>query len=368
MRRSVRRGAAAALATAALAGCAKPAHQSERTERAERAEHVDKETAMTASTDPATTTIEVATSDELNAVYARYLALVEADRPARLEIVLAPGTYGKASIGPISLLLEPSGPVTDPTIDVVVRARDRGGAPVVLDDMDVAIQGRSVVLDGLVLARRASPSVLKIVAAGAIRIARCRFVAGALDSPHGGALIAITGTGDHGPQTLDIEDSWFVRNRGASPGSLLSAVPSATSYFERVAFRGAGFVDNQLFTGVRLERAKHVELTGCFVYQRPYEGRPGGSGTTPSFLRTDVPPESFAIERSILVLDRRDHLAVQELGEARPPTLARTAVYEVDAVADHAAGITAAVDALAAGAPPRDGVAGLAAAFGITPP
>src|SRR5262249_55928825 len=154
-------------------------------------------------------------------------------------------TYGKASIGPISLILEPSGPGAAPKIDVVVRARDgAAGAPVVLDDMDVSIQARSVTLTDLVLPRRASPSPLKIGAA-AIGIDRCRFVGSSMASPYGGALIAITSSGDS-PQTLDVTDSWFVRNGGSAPGSLLSAVPSATSYLERVSFRGGGFVDNQL--------------------------------------------------------------------------------------------------------------------------
>jgi hypothetical protein len=200
--------------------------------------------------------IEVASSDDVAALYLRYIELVDSGRELTLEVAFAPGIYGVASIGPIRLDLGGNPPPKDPKIDVILRGVS-ADPPAVLRDLGVLVTARSLRLEDLILTGR-SQGLLEARVARSFAMARCVVAHNVWGGPWGGALMRVLGVHGRPAYAVEIEDSWFVRNGQEAEAALLAIGPATGSFVEEVALRRVTFLENTTHGDLVVDEARAI--------------------------------------------------------------------------------------------------------------
>ncbi len=250
---------------------------------------------------------EVADSDGLNALYPEYLGLLAEGRERVLEIVLAPGEYGVASCGKISLTLKGSPPPKNRIIDLVIRSAS-ADEPAVLADMGVDIDARAVTLQDLVLAHRCHDSVLKVRFGGQLSLRGCAFVGHQLQAPFGGTLLELAELYEHGPSSVAIEDCWFVGNRAIDPGGLIAVAAASRSALRAVSFARCTFLDNAFPLDLAVIGASEVSFHACTVQRTPDPASPDWPGGRAAFTQVIPQDAPVTYDDCLLVLERLSDL------------------------------------------------------------
>lgn len=200
--------------------------------------------------------IEVASSDDIAALYVTYIELVNAGQEAVLDIAFAPGVYGIASIGPIQLDLGGNPAPAQPRIDVVLRgaAEDQ---PTVFRDMAMLVNARSLQLENLILTGR-QQTLLEARVAREFAMSRCVVASNDWGGPWSGVLMRVSGTYGHPAYSVDIADTWFVRNGEQSEAALLAVTPATGSFIDEVKLRRVTFLDNTTHCDLMVREARTV--------------------------------------------------------------------------------------------------------------
>jgi hypothetical protein len=201
--------------------------------------------------------MRVASSDDLVDLYGRYIAMVESGCEERLELDFAPGVYGVASIGPISLDLGGNPAPRDPRIDVVLRGTP--GAPAVLRDLGILINARSVHLENLVITGRPQ-KLLECRVAKTFTMKSCVIAGNTWGGPWDGVSMHLSGVAGKDAYVVRIEDSWFVNNDQQSRAALLMIRGATGSYVERVELCRVGFVGNRTDCDLVIDEAREIQL------------------------------------------------------------------------------------------------------------
>jgi hypothetical protein len=202
--------------------------------------------------------VPVATSDDLVDLYGRYIAMVESGRADSLELDFAPGVYGVAKIGPISLDLGGNPAPRDPKIDVVLRGR-APDQPAVLRDMGVLVNARSLHLENLVITGRMQ-RVLECRVARTFTMRGCVIARNTWGGPWDGVLAMIGGVAGQDAFVARIEDSWVVDNDEQSRSAVLAIRGATGSYVERVELVRVGLVENRNACDVAIDEAREIQL------------------------------------------------------------------------------------------------------------
>jgi hypothetical protein len=203
-------------------------------------------------------TLRIASSDELVGLYGQYCALVESNRAGTLEIELAPGTYGVASIGPIMFDLGGNPAPKDPQIDIIIRGAAKE-PPVVFRDLGIVVNARSLQLENLVLTGRGQ-KLLDAHVAETFTMRDCVVAGNTWGGPWEGSLVNVAGVHGKPPYSVRIEDTWFVRNDEQSRSTLLAIRAATGSYVERVELARVAFVDNATSFDVLIEEAREIQI------------------------------------------------------------------------------------------------------------
>lgn len=264
--------------------------------------------------------VEIANSDDLAALYVAYIELVDRGRETLLDIHVAPGVYGVASIGPIQLDLGGNPAPRDPKIDIVVRG-DPGSRPAVFRDLGMLVQARSLRLENLILTGR-HQCLLEARIARSLEIKHCVVADNSWDPSWSGALVRAGGLPGMPAFTVDIEDTWFLRNGEQSPAALLAIGPATGSFVERVALRGVHFVGNTTRSDLLVHEAREVYASDLVVSK--------AHQSDAVFLRHDRCGR-VVIEHSTFVLDDPVALAAEDTRTwSSGLELARSKVYVPD--------------------------------------
>jgi hypothetical protein len=236
--------------------------------------------------------IEVASSDDVAALYLRYIELVDSGRELTLEVVFAPGVYGVASIGPIRLDLGGNPPPKDPKIDVILRGAS-ADPPAVLRDLGILVTARSLRLEGLILTGRRQ-GLLEARVARAFAMARCVVAHNVWGGPWGGALMRVQGVHGRPAYSVVIEDSWFVRNGQEAEAALLAIGPATGSFVEEVVVRRVAFLENTTHGDLAVHEARAIRGDDVLAV------KDGAGGA--AVLRYDR-TQQVELERSTFVVD-----------------------------------------------------------------
>lgn len=245
--------------------------------------------------------IEVASSDDIAALYVRYIELVDAGHEGTLDIVLAPGVYGTASIGPIQLDLGGNPAPKEPKLDIILR----GGAadpPAVLRDMGMLVHARSLRLENLILAGR-NQGLLDARVARAFEMENCVVAGNSWGGPWGGVLLRVLGVHGQPAYTVDITDTWFVRNSQQSEATLLAVAPATGSFIEEVKLRRVTFLENGTHADLRVQEARAIRAEDVLAVKDH-----GGGAAVLRYERAD----QVVIDRSTFVVDDPAAVAVED--------------------------------------------------------
>jgi len=203
--------------------------------------------------------VEIASSDDLVGLYQRYQQWIAEGYEGALELVFAPGVYGVASIGPITLDLGGNPAPRDPKIDVVLR----GSPGTVLRDLGVLVNARSLVVEDLILTGRHTTLIEARVAAK-FELRRCAIVGNSYDPPFGnGALVSVRGTFEQPAYSATLEDVWLVRNGELSEAAVIALGPATGSYVYDVQLRRVTSVENTTSADIAILEAKSIEAEDC---------------------------------------------------------------------------------------------------------
>jgi hypothetical protein len=267
--------------------------------------------------------IEVASSDDIAALYVKYIELVDAGRELTLEIVLAPGVYGVASIGPIRLDLGGNPAPKEPRIDVILRGT-AAAPPAVLRDLGMLVNARSLHLEDLVIEGRRQ-EVLEARVARELVMRRCVVANNSWDGPWPGALMRVSGVHGQPAYAVEIEDTWFVRNGQQSEAALLAVTPATGSFVDHVALRGVTFLDNGTHSDLRIQEARTIRADDVLAVKDH-----GGGAVVLRYDRSDqvtVAHSTFVVDdpAAIVFEDTRtwrsgvklDHSKVHVTGRSR---------------------------------------------------
>lgn len=236
--------------------------------------------------------IEVASSDDIAALYVRYIELVDAGHEGTLEIAFAPGVYGVASIGPIRLDLGGNPAPKEPKIDIVLRGVS-ADSPAVLRDMGMLIHARSLRLENLILTGR-SQELLDARVARAFELENCVIAGNSWGGPWGGVLMRVLGVHGQPAYTVDIADTWFVRNSQQSEAALLALAPATGSFIEEVRLRRVTFLENGTHADLRVHEARAIRAEDVLAVKAG-----GGGAAVLRYERAD----QVVIDRSTFIVD-----------------------------------------------------------------
>lgn len=245
--------------------------------------------------------IDIESSDDLAAMYVKYIELVDSGQEETLELCVAPGEYGVASIGPIQLDLCGNPPPRDPRIDIVIRG-EPSTPPVVFRDLGILVQARSLTLENLILTGR-HQGLLEARVARHFAMKHCVVATNSWDPSWGGTLLRVTGMHDQPAYTVDIEDCWFARNGEQSPSALLALGPATGGYIERVGLRNLRFLGNATHVDLAIHEAREVRGSELFVVKDARGGQ--------VFLRYDR-CEKVVLDRSTFILGGAAALASED--------------------------------------------------------
>jgi hypothetical protein len=237
--------------------------------------------------------IQVTTSDELHALRLTYMELAASARESTLEIVVAPGVYGVASIGPIQLDLGANGS----KIDVVLR----GEGSVVFDDLLVSVNARSLHLENLVL-RNNRRTLLDARVANRFSMRGCVVSDNMWGGPPGGALMQVTGTYGKPAPSVHIADTWFVRNGGLTQAALLEVRPATGSFVDHLHLDGVVFLDNGVHADLQLVGVKTININDVVARKKKH-----------TVIRHS-PAQRMTIQHSVFIVDIPSQVAMERIG------------------------------------------------------
>jgi len=235
--------------------------------------------------------IEVRSSDDIAALYVTYIELVDSGREETLDIVLAPGDYGVASIGPIRLDLGGNPEPKDPKIDVILRGAS-ADPPAVLRDLGMLVTARSLRLENLILTGR-SQALLEARVARAFELESCVVLGNSWGGPWGGVLMRVLGVHGQPAYSVDIADTWFVRNSQQSQAALLALAPATGSFIDEVRLRRVTFLENSTHADLQVHEARAIRADDVFAV------KDGAGGA--AVLRYER-AEQVVLERSTFVV------------------------------------------------------------------
>lgn len=253
--------------------------------------------------------IEVSDADGLHALYATYLKLCGSGEASTLEVVLAPGRYGESSIGPIRLDLDGPDDRSGAAIDLIVRGAS-STAPAVLDDIQVKLTGRRIVLENLVLTGRRD-ALLRARVGERFEMRRCRVTDNGIGGPWGGKLIELAGVPGRSGFGVALVDTWFVGNRQVSPAAMMTISPASGGGLKGVDFERVVMVDNHFSADVAMLASTELRAVDCLLHKRRFEP-PGGP---PVALVHASLPRRLRFEGCALALDDGELLAPAPPGE-----------------------------------------------------
>lgn len=245
--------------------------------------------------------LEVASSDDIAALYVTYIELVNSGREVTLDIAFAPGVYGVASIGPIQLDLGGNPAPREPKIDLVLRGLV-ADAPVVFRDMGMLVNARSLQLENLILTGR-NQQVLDARVARELVMRRCVIANNDWGGPWQGALLRVSGMYGQPAYSVEIEDSWFVRNGAQAEAALLAVSPATGSFVDQVTLRRVTFLDNSAHSDLLVREARTIRAEDLLVVKNH------GGGAV--FLRYERAGR-VVVERSTFVVDDPAAIAFED--------------------------------------------------------
>jgi hypothetical protein len=245
--------------------------------------------------------IEVASSDDIAALYVKYIELVDGGQETTLDVAFAPGVYGVASIGPIQLDLGGNPAPKDPRIDIVLRgvSADR---PAVLHDLGMRVHARSLRLENLILTGR-NQGLLDARVARSFEMARCVVANNVWGGPWGGALMRVSGVYGQPAYAVEIGDTWFVRNGQQSEAALLAVSPATGSFVDRVELRRVTFLDNGTHGDLQVHEARAIRADDVLAVKDH-----GGGAAVLRYARA----EQVVVERSTFVVDDPAAIAFED--------------------------------------------------------
>ena len=246
--------------------------------------------------------IEIASSDDLAALYVTYIELVDRGRELTLEIAVAPGVYGVASIGPLQLDLGGNPAPKEPLIDVILRgaAPDQ---PAIFRDMGVVVNARSLRLENLIFTGR-NQGLLEARVARLFEMDSCVVAGNSWGGPWGGALMRVSGVHGQPAYAVELADTWFIRNGQQSEAALLAIGPATGSFVEQVELRRVTFLDNSTHADLTVHEARAIRAEDLFAVKQH-----GGAATVLRFDRT----EQVTIDRSTFVVDDPAAIAFEDV-------------------------------------------------------
>jgi hypothetical protein len=246
-------------------------------------------------------TIEVASSDDIAALYATYIELVNGGREATLDIAFAPGVYGVASVGPVQLDLGGNPVPKEPKVDIVLRG-GVAGSPAVFRDMGMLVNARSLHLENLIITGR-NQRLLDARVTRKLVMKNCVIANNNWGGPWGGTLLRVTGMYDQPAYTVEIDDTWFVRNGAQSEAALLAVSPATGSFVDQVTLRRVTFLDNTTHSDLLVREARTIHAEDVLVVKN--HSRPA------VFLRYERAGR-VTVERSTFVVDDPAAIAFED--------------------------------------------------------
>jgi hypothetical protein len=254
--------------------------------------------------------LEVKNSADLEALGLKYLQHVEAGFSGVLEVHVAPGTYQATN-----WLMAPSNPGAPPPIDLVFKGSGEAiPAP-------SHLVGRSVRIEGLVLTTMQFAPI-KIETNQAVTITKSAFVNGRMVAAemarpylelraHGTKKAKL-------PVTVQIDNTWFVRNFQAAENSSLLAFTideNEPGYFDNIAIRDSAFLGNAFSNEISISFAKAATIERTIFYKT------WGAGV---FLRCQTAGD-VTVKDSVMVAEDIAHLA--SVSDSPPIKVTNTKVY-----------------------------------------
>ncbi len=258
--------------------------------------------------EPRRITRRIADSDALDGQYPAFLKLLDEDRETTLELVLAPGEFGRSSRGPISLTLVGAAGQARPPIDVVLRGEADRPAPV-LSDMQATIACRDLLLEGLAIRGRRAAEVLGLGVARSLTLRRCLLDHNDLLSPFGGPLFDVRGTSRSQPLDIRFEGCWFVGNRAIEPGGMLAVHAPSGGVVRSVEFVDCGFLGNEFPIEVLVSGAAEVWFRDCLIHKPRYRPPERDPGVAPTFTFAAPAGVPLRFEGSTILVHRAADLA-----------------------------------------------------------
>lgn len=254
--------------------------------------------------------LEVKSSADLVNLGKTYLEHVESGFSGVLEVHVAPGTYEEAR-----WVMAPSSPGAPPPIDLVLK-----GTGQVIPAPSHLI-GRSVRIEGLVLTTMQFAPIA-IETTQAVTITKSAFINGRMVAQemarpylelraHGSGRTKL-------PITVQIDNTWFVRNFEAAENSSLLAFTideNEPGYFDNIAIRDSAFLGNAFSNEIFISFAKAATIERTLFYKT----WPAGV-----FLRCHTAGD-ITVKDSVMVADDIAHLA--EVSDSPPIKVTGTKVY-----------------------------------------
>lgn len=249
--------------------------------------------------------IDVASSDDLARLYTTYIQLVERDVDTTLELELAPGRYGVASIGPINLDLGGNPAPKVPRVDVVLRGRTTQPSAV-LHDMAIRVHARSLHVENVILAGR-QQGLLDARVARSFSMRNCVVAGNTVGGPWGGVLLRIGGVYGQPPPRVAIEDTWFAGNAEGSASTLLAIAPATGSYVDEVELSRVSLLANGNAVDLRIDEARTIHLDDVLAVKQH------AAGVVVRFARC----KQVLVEHSTFVVDDPLAIAVEDTSTYR---------------------------------------------------
>lgn len=256
-----------------------------------------------------TNVLEVKSSRDLLGLADKYNEQVKAGFTGVLEVHVAPGTYDDAN-----WTMAPMHKAKPPAIDIVLK----GTGQVIPAPTHLA--GRSIRLEGLVFTTQQFAPI-EIETTHAVTIEKSAFINGRMVSEAVRPYLELRAHGSGGtklPITVQIENTWFVRNFQSADGSSMLAFTideNEPGYFENIAIRDSAFLGNAFSNEVSISFAKAATIERTIFYKTWADG---------VFLRCKT-AAGVTVKDSVMVAEDLGQLA--EVKDCPPIVVSGTKVY-----------------------------------------
>jgi hypothetical protein len=178
------------------------------------------------------------------------------DPSEALEVLLSPGDYAGAN-------LRLGDRLAARQRDIVLRGTDVDN-PTVLSGASLAIDGRRVVVENVLLRQRVDhlPAV-SIAASESVTVARCAIVDCQVRQPPGGRLVEFAAANPDGPTRVLVRDTWFIRNWAPAGQTLVACETEPPGHVDTLRLERVGFVDNFAAVAIAPHATQVLELERC---------------------------------------------------------------------------------------------------------